>query len=85
MILYKAKYIHHEKNIPKALNQPHSHLSVGAGSKGLSHHIFLEDQLTIMCLSGGGQTFAELKSLGTMLKCYDKICEARPTEYKFSI
>lgn len=84
VIHYKAKHIHHEK-IPKALKQPHSHLRVGAGSKGLSHDICLEDQLTIMCLSGGGQAFAKLKSLGTKLKCYDKIREARPTELKFSI
>lgn len=74
MIHYKAKYIHYEKKkIPKALKQPSSHLRVGAGSKGLSHGISLEDQLTIVCLSGGGQAFAKLKPLGTKLKCYDKI------------
>lgn len=85
MIHYKAKYIHNEKK-SKALKQPpHYHLRIGAGCKGLSHGISLEDQLAVMCLFGGGQAFAKLRSLGTKLKCYDKICEARPTECKFSI
>lgn len=52
------------KEIPKALKQPHSHLRAGAGSKGLSHDICLEDQLTIYVSFWRGTGFCQTQVTG---------------------
>lgn len=84
VIHYKAKYIHNEKNIKSTKPAPFLSKNWSRQQRIITWYLF-ERSANNYVSFWRGQDFAKLKSLATKLKCYDKICEARPTEYKFSI